>query len=264
MPTELHENKTPDDETIRHYIDKLFAAHLNLATANGRILIIMLVLSIVLLGVSGGVVSAEGKLAVAGFAVKVPLAVFLTSAAVFLGVAAATRPSADYHERLYTREINRLYKSIGFEDRTQYGRRVYPLRTTNVVYPILQSFRPEHFHESQSARDRNDRAGSIFNVLVWFTYAVLPMAAVTGTGFKVAELLRESRLGWVWILFILLALSTCALAWVLERKTLREERELDSSFDATQRARVFAIQLLTTFLVGGAIGLFVAKVLGSP
>jgi hypothetical protein len=260
MPTESHEDKTADAETIRHYIDKLFAAHLNLAIANDRILIIMLVLSIVLLGVSGGIASAEGKLAVAGFGVKVPLAVFLTSAAVFLGVLAATRSSADYHERLYTREINRLYKSIGFKDRTQEGRRVYPLRTTSAVYPILQSFRPEHFDEPQSARHQKDPAEPIFMLLVWFTYAVLPMAAVIATGFKVAELLRESKLGWVWILFILLALSGCALAWVLERQELCEELKRD----ATRRSGVFAIQLLITFLAGGAIGLFVAKVLGSP
>jgi hypothetical protein len=262
---------TPDHETIRHYIDKLFAAHLNLAIANGRILLIMLVLSVVLLGVSGGIASTEGKLAVAGFGVKVPLVVFLTSAAVFLGVLAATRPSAFYHERLYTHEINRLYRDIGFRDRTQTGRRVYPLRTTSVVYPILQSLRPEHFPGSPSERDRNDlaerifeRAEKIFELLVWFTYAVLPMAAVIGTGFKVAELLRESKLGWVWIFFILWALVSCAFAWLLRRQTIREESKLDNSLDAKRISRGFAIGLLMTFLVGGVIGFFVAKVLGSP
>ena len=99
--------------------------------------------------------------------------------------------------------------------------------------------------------------------MLWLTFLVVPWAALIGTGFKVAELLRERELGWVWVPFMLLALASCAVSWVVGMQPELEERWNDPAFKIAQHGGTFAVKHLFAFIGGAVLGFVVAKVLGS-
>jgi len=92
---------------------------------------------------------------------------------------------------------------------------------------------------------------------------VTPTAAQAGAGFKVSELLQSSgRLGWIWILFVLLAVLTAALLLTVpeSHEHFQGEREWSLS---SKRGEFLLTSLLAAIvaLPGIGLGYIVAKVL---
>jgi hypothetical protein len=91
-PNEPDNNRSaPDHSVTLHYIDKLFARSIALSTLGKRSLLVATVLSLILLGLSGGAVSAEEKISFQGVGLKVPFAVFMTGGAVVVSVLVIVR-----------------------------------------------------------------------------------------------------------------------------------------------------------------------------
>jgi hypothetical protein len=293
------EDNTPDVQTTLHYIDKLFASYREVNSAQVRITVVTYTLAFVLLALSGGVAAAEGKFAVSGFGLKVPLAVLLTGGAIFIGIVVAASPTAQRQARLMQREIGRLYKSVGFNDPTLYKRIANPFRTGSILDPILGLSNPASVASLMDDRfDRNpflqedeivtesERSDTprdtppmlrgweivpvwLATVVTYVTAVVFPVAAQSGAGFKVAELLSSSGLGWVWILFILLILVTCVIYWaflLLDTRERTSEMRMGRRIPLIQvaeREKASALILVIGVSVGVTLGFFVVKVLDS-
>lgn len=67
--------QTPDQEITLHYIDELFAARNTLTSSAGRLGLTVVILSLVLLAISGSVALVDRKLDILGLGINVPLRV---------------------------------------------------------------------------------------------------------------------------------------------------------------------------------------------
>jgi hypothetical protein len=248
-------------------IDKLFAARSASLAAAQRLSLSALVLSIVLLSLSGGAAVSEGALTVAGLSLKVPLTVFLTAGAVIVAIfLAASRQTWSRDATLWQPEIRRLYKSIGFADWTLDSKNGAPFATGDVFTMIALSFGGDDYEASGEQGDSpksTDRLGELFATTVSF---IIPTAAQAAVGFKVSELLRPIGLEWIWVLFVLLVWATTFGAFGGRRYLASVNKAVKSKY---AMLRMIVVVILATSIIlvnslpGIAIGYFVAKVLSS-
>jgi hypothetical protein len=209
----------PDYEITLHYIDKLFASrNVSIAVAR-RYTVFSFVLSVVLLAVSGGIASAEENMDLSGLGLKVPLAVFLTAGALTVGVLTVASYGIRQQWRPFRWEIRRLYRSIGFEDRTLYGRIVNPYRTGDLVTTLITVINLETYRdigEDQSHGVKPPRKTIhttlriVRGLLTFLLFLLVPIAAEVAAGFKVADLLQKSAVQPVGFLFTVLVVVTAA------------------------------------------------------
>jgi hypothetical protein len=267
MPEDPNKESTQNTAVTLHYIDKLFAARSASLAAAQRLSLSALVLSIVLLSLSGGAAVSEGALTVAGLSLKVPLTVFLTAGAVIVAIfLAASRQTWSRDATLWQPEIRRLYKSIGFADWTLDSKNGAPFATGDVFTMIALSFGGDDYEASGEQRDSpksTDRLGELFATTVSF---IIPTAAQAAVGFKVSELLRPIGLEWIWVLFVLLVWATTFGAFGGRRYLASVNKAVKSKY---AMLRMIVVVILATSIIlvnslpGIAIGYFVAKVLSS-
>jgi hypothetical protein len=267
MPEDPNKESTQNTAVTLHYIDKLFAARSASLAAAQRLSLSALVLSIVLLSLSGGAAVSEGALTVAGLSLKVPLTVFLTAGAVIVAIfLAASRQTWSRDATLWQPEIRRLYKSIGFADWTLDSKNGAPFATGDVFTMIALSFGGDDYEASGEQRDSpksTDRLGELFATTVSF---IIPTAAQAAVGFKVSELLRPIGLEWIWVLFVLLVWATTFGAFGGRRYLASVNKAVKSQY---AMLRMIVVVILATSIIlvnslpGIAIGYFVAKVLSS-
>ena len=267
MPEDPNKENTQNTAVTLHYIDKLFAARSASLAAAQRLSLSALVLSIVLLSLSGGAAVSEGALTVAGLSLKVPLTVFLTAGAVIVAIfLAASRQTWSRDATLWQPEIRRLYKSIGFADWTLDSKNGAPFATGDVFTMIALSFGGDDYEASGEQRDSpksTDWLGELFATTVSF---IIPTAAQAAVGFKVSQLLRPIGLEWIWVLFILLVWATTFGAFGGRRYLASVNKAVKSEY---AMLRMIVVVILATSIIlvnslpGIAIGYFVAKVLSS-
>jgi hypothetical protein len=285
MPEDPNKESTQNTAVTLHYIDKLFAARSASLAAAQRLSLSALVLSIVLLSLSGGAAVSEGALTVAGLSLKVPLTVFLTAGAVIVAIfLAASRQTWSRDATLWQPEIRRLYKSIGFADWTLDSKNGAPFATGDVFTMIALSFGGDNYEASGEQRDSpkstgwlgelfageqgdspksTDWLGELFATTVSF---IIPTAAQAAVGFKVSELLRPIGLEWIWVLFVLLVWATTFGAFGGRRYLASVNKAVKSKY---AMLRMIVVVILATSIIlvnslpGIAIGYFVAKVLSS-
>ena len=209
MPEDPNKESTQNTAVTLHYIDKLFAARSASLAAAQRLSLSALVLSIVLLSLSGGAAVSEGALTVAGLSLKVPLTVFLTAGAVIVAIfLAASRQTWSRDATLWQPEIRRLYKSIGFADWTLDSKNGAPFATGDVFTMIALSFGGNDYEASGEQRDSPKSTGWLGELFATTVSFIIPTAAQAAVGFKVSELLRPIGLEWIWVLFVLLVWAT--------------------------------------------------------
>jgi hypothetical protein len=263
-PNEPDKNRSaPDPSVTLHYIDKLFARSIALSTLGKRSLLVATVLSLILLGLSGGAVSAEEKISFQGVGLKVPLAVFMTGGAVVVSVLVIVRGVSLNWVTVYRGEIMRLYEDLGFEDRTLYGSVFHAFGTPDVIGTLLSLVATEDYSYDPRRLTQGPRSvgrlgmllsNALVSMLLIFT---LPAAAVVAVGVQVSELLQQRGLEWVWIFFILLAAGSTFLAILPAYK-----RTLNRSLMSRIRilgSVVLAVAWMTTVILGAGIGFFVAN-----
>jgi hypothetical protein len=272
---ETFKQSAPDHGVVLHYIDKLFAANNALSTTSKRSGQVATVLSLILLGLSGGALSAQEKITFQGVGLRVPLAVFLTGGAVAVSVFVVVRVGANVQTTGLRLEITRLYRALGFEDRTLYGYAIHPFGSRDALGILLTLFRAEDYSFDLRTLGRprppSQRMGRLIGaLLVAVLILVLPIAAQAAVGVQASELLRQRGLGWVWIFFILLAAgSTCGVMvsfWRLASTLSVNFRTRWLRLGRSQKIIVFVTVTgfpIIVILLGAGIGLFVAKVLGS-
>jgi hypothetical protein len=125
---ETFKQSAPDHGVVLHYIDKLFAANNALSTTSKRSGQVATVLSLILLGLSGGAISAQEKITYQGVGLRVPLAVFLTGGAIAVTTLIVESAVIQSQRIRYRAEIVRLYRDLGFDDRTLDDRVIHPFR----------------------------------------------------------------------------------------------------------------------------------------
>jgi len=230
------EAKATDKDTTLHYIDKLFGMAEVTKARGFRVTIIQLTTSLPLLALSGGLATTQGTFAFGGVGLKVPVAVFLAGGALLVSSLVYVVQVYNLSVQVAQSEIHRLYKSIGFKDPTlDYGMFFGMLRSRLVTM----------------------LGGGIIGT-------TFPTSAQVAAGFKVSELLRFEGLGWIWLVFVLLAVST---KWVSDSMAVSRlpqiVRAYGQQIDESRIRRPVRIFGLVLALLGVAFGYFVAKVLGS-
>jgi hypothetical protein len=264
----------PDARTqiTLHYIDKLFEARQRLATGSQRFFVIATLLALIVLASSGGAVFTEGALSISGVGLRVPFTVFLTFGAVVVGIATVSGELCDTEALLVDKEIQRLYRSLGFEDRTLYANIASPFRGANPLSVLASIFSREDYQYGERLEEAEEEGlysaikAEFLEIVV---FLILPTAAQVAAGFKVSELGQQACLGWVWMLFALLAVGTSILAFFYTRHEPLVELQPDELTKAKRlllQSLIFGIQLMIGVVItlpGIAIGFFVAKVLGN-
>jgi hypothetical protein len=256
-----------------HYIDKLFESRQRLAAGAQRFFFIATVLALIMLATSGGAAYTEQALSVSGVGLRVPFTVFLTFGAVLVGIVTVSGGLCDAEAQSLDKEIKRLYKSIGFEDRTLYADIASPFRSANSLSVLASIFSSENYRYGERRETGGLYSAIKAEFLELFMYLIIPTAAQVAAGFKVSEIVQQAGLGWVWIFFVLLAVGTSFLAffhvWHEPFFSFFEELQPD---DLTKVQRlllqlfIIGIQVVGGVVIalpGMAIGFFVTNVLGN-
>jgi hypothetical protein len=274
MQSKPNDKKTVDQAVILNYIDKLVSKQHAVADAGSRFSLTAMVLSLLLLAISGGAAKAKGSMSLGGIGLKVSLAVLLTGVAVVIGVLVVAFLASLWQRQALTFEIQRLYMSTGFEDRTLYGEAITPFGGANITQLASTLFEYETFGD-RFGGSRPVVWAALKTILVFAGNTIVPVSAQVGGGFKVAELLQSRGLGWTWIPFVLLALltaTTAGLAFehtaVMGKRLLSEAQQEsgnDSEGGAEKSSNKSAVVIVAAFIfvIAGAIGIFVSKVLGA-
>jgi hypothetical protein len=165
----------------------------------------------------------------------VSAAVFLAGGALLVSTFVFASQAFGVQFQVAYSEIYRLHKSIAFRDPTlDYGM-FFGFRRLSLIRVL-----------------RNGIMGT-----------VLPTSAQVAAGFKVSELLRFEGLGWLWLVFVLVAFSINwaggSMYWNILPLRLRAYGQPDESINRTPIRIVGQV----CFLLGVVLGYFIAKVLGS-
>jgi hypothetical protein len=259
----------PDARTqiTLHYIDKLFEARHRLASGAQRFFSIAIVLALIVLATSGGAAYTESALSVSGVGLLVPFTVFLTFGAVIVGIATVTGELCDSEAQSLDEEIQRLYKSIGFEDRTLYANIASPFRGANSLSVLASIFSRENYQYGERREAEGLYSAIKAEFLEFVIFLIIPTAAQVAAGFKVSEIVQQAGLEWVWMFFVLLAVGTSILAFFHVRHQPLVERQPDETKVGRFLLQSFIIGIqvvvgVAIALPGMAIGFFVTKVLG--
>jgi hypothetical protein len=264
----------PDAQTqiTFHYIDKLFEARQRLASGAQRFHFIATVLALIVLATSGGAAYTEQALSVSRVGLRVPFTVFLTFGAVIVGIVTVSGGLFDAEAQSLDKEIKRLYKSIGFEDRTLYANIASPFRDANSLSVLASIFSREDYQYGEQREAEGLYSAIKAEFLALFMYLIIPTAAQVAAGFKVSEIVQQAGLGWVWMCFVLLAVGTSTLAffhvWHEPFFGIFDAPQFDD-LTKVQRLRlqlfIIGIQVVLGVVIalpGMAIGFFVTNVLG--
>jgi len=242
MSERPRQEKPPDAAIVLNYIDKLYEAFKRLVTRLQRYEVVKAVLSLLLLALSAGAASTTGAMTFGGFGLRVPLAVLLTGVAVFVGIVFVAQAVLRITAEHLTDLIRQQYKNIGYDDK-EASEDVYAPFYSETLITAIQS----------------SGMGNVWAaVSIYISDTILPVAAIIATGLKVAELLYARGLGWVWVLFVLLAIVVgVARASVYIRGGSLVKDWEDRGWPG-ELAEFAVIALL-----GAGLGYFVARVLGS-
>jgi hypothetical protein len=265
----------PDSRTqiTLYYIDRLFEARQRLGSWAQRFYVSATVLAFIVLATSGGAAYREQALSVSGVGLRVPFTVFLTFGAVVVGIATVSGGLCDGDAQSLDKEIQRLYESIGFEDRTLYANIASPFRGANSLSVLTSIFSREDYQYGRQREAEGLYSAIKAEFLDIFLFLILPTAAQVAAGFKVSEIFQQACLGWVWIFFALLAVGTSILAffhvWHAPFFSFFDELQPDELTKVERlrlQSRIIGIQVVVGVLFtlpGIAIGFFVTKVLGN-
>jgi excisionase family DNA binding protein len=278
---DLRLEKSPDVGTTLGYISEFFVSYRALRTMYDRANLINVVLSLVLLALAAGAATTKGAMTFSGVGLEVSLAVLLSGGAIVLGMVVSglliiSRAGVQIEE-----EIIRLYESIGFSDHTLLRSAPSPFTHVSVLSLILggmfASREPRRTGTGDVVREGWRRPpttiddfltfGAITELLVTLSVSA---AAETAAGFKVAALLRPHELGWIWIVFIVLAVvsSGVYIANLLSLNNILEGRS-DPQWRRIvawqRRIELFQVAVFVSIfpLMGVIVGILVANVLGS-
>jgi hypothetical protein len=270
MPSEEPDART---QITLHYIDKLFEARQRLGSWAQRFYFSATVLALIVLATSGGAAYTEQALSVSGVGLRVPFTVFLTFGAVIVGIATVSGGLCDADAQSLDKEIQRLYKSIGFEDRTLHANIASPFRGANSLSVLTSIFSREDYQYGQQREAEGLYSAIKAEFLAIFMFLILPTAAQVAAGFKVSAIFQQACLGWVWIFFALLAVGTSILAffhvWHAPFFSFFDELQPDELTKVERlrlQSRIIGFQVVVGVLFtlpGMAIGFFVTKVLGN-
>jgi hypothetical protein len=265
----------PDAQTqiTLHYIDKMFEARQRLASGAQRFLVFATVLAFIVLATSGGAAYTEQALSVSGVGLRVPFTMFLTFGAIVVGIVTVSGSLCDAEAQSLDMEIQRLYKSIGFEDRTLYANIASPFRGANSLSVLASIFSREDYQYGEQREAEGLYSAIKAEFLLIVIVLIIPTAAQVAAGFKVSEIVQQAGLGWVWMCFVLLAVGTSTLAflhvWHEPFFGVFDGPQLD---DLTKVQRlglqsfIIGIQVVIGAVIalpGMAIGFFVTNVLGN-
>ena len=214
--------EAPDDKlTLKlHQIDKLYETLARMATFSNKVHLTLLGLSSVLLALSLGVITAADRFSITGLNLNISILVLLTAGAVIVGFLTITFGASIVQMNTLSRSINYLYSGVGYYDTTLSiaANRILsnPVEATNVLYVVTAPLRYSTITYMASRHEYQSFAYRVANLLALVTYMLVievptvgfPVAAQIAAGYKVSALLEPQGLGWVWYLFVFLALFT--------------------------------------------------------
>lgn len=198
-----------------HYIDKLYSAWQSINAHENQFTFLKLVLSVLLLALSGGAVSADKHLAFSGIEVKVPFLVLMTTGAVLIGLLSIMRQSLFRLGNIYIVKIRDLYRSLGLDYSTVFSP-AHPFTSGTAVQALNSMFAIE----TPTLADGTRPPGAPFlkspvgRLISTAILVILPAAAQAAAGYKTSEFLDKQGSVWVAGSFIILAILTgLASSW---------------------------------------------------
>ena len=255
-----------------HYIDKLFEARQRLGAGAQRYFSVAIVLALVILTTSAGAAYTDRALSLSNVGLRVPFTVFLTFGAVIVGIATIIAGLCGAEAFLLDKEVQRLYESIGFEDRTLYANIASPFRGADSVSVLADIFSKVNYQYGNRQQSSGLYSAIKAEGLDMFMGLTIPTAAQAAAGFKVSEITHQAGFGWVWVCFVLLAVATSFLAffhvWHEPFFSFFDDPPPGSSTNVYRlllQAIIIVIQVAIGAVIalpGVGIGYFVTKVLG--
>jgi excisionase family DNA binding protein len=206
-------NQPSEKETVNqamlNYIDKLYSAWQAIDARWSRFTFLQLFLSVLVLAISGGVISTEENLTISGIELKVPLVVLMTSGAVLIAFLNIMSGTLARIVQPYKREIVDLYEYLGLDVATLYSA-ASPFTTGRALQGLVHVFARENPTLADGTRPpgvtpvRTPVGGQLAAALL----LILPTAAQVAAGYKTSELLDNPGSGWFLYPFFVLVLIT--------------------------------------------------------
>jgi hypothetical protein len=189
-----------DRQTTLNYLDKVFIAWQRWQLDYRRLTSLILIVSVVLLALSGGVIATDEKLTVSGIGLRVPLVVFMITGALLIPAMFNMMSNVRLLAEYYAREMRILYKTLEV-DESALTTPANPFGIGTVVGRLgwglkvrMRTARAEKYASYPTAKRSLRTRGAILISLA--LYAILPAAAQTGAGYRISELLYQEDPLW--------------------------------------------------------------------
>jgi hypothetical protein len=182
-----------DRQITLNYVDKLYSAWQTVDAGHSRFFFWRIVLSVLVLALSGGAVVSEEQVTISGIGLRVPIVIFIVTGVALILVFTFLSGSLDRLSNIYIEEIRRLYESLGL-DNSAMNSRWDPFVGGDVGTAVAYAFATRTSATSADGPPSTYERGSliIFTALL----VILPSAAQAGAGYKVSELLDADAIGW--------------------------------------------------------------------
>lgn len=264
QPTESEPAEAQRQQRLQvalHQIDKLYSAYLEGAAGIKRASYLLAGLTLLILALSSGAASTREELTFAGIGLRLPFAVFMSSCAVLISFLVLAKTALENAQVARRYLIDDLYESIGVDSAYLEKQHPFLFMTGNLVDAVTnQSAVNRYFSDTETQPTSKFFAWYTFSL-----YILLPTAAQAAAGFKVSELLQSQRLGWTWIIFVCLIVSTY-FAWFRQMSHGHATDPVVPNTDPVDPKIAFVMLLFLSIPWSGVsvgLGYFVARVLGS-
>lgn len=206
------DNDSTETAIVLHHIDKLYSTQTHIWESLNRIVLTQVVLSLILIALSSKVLSLDEGFEVSGLKFKISLTVILSSgASIIAGLCVAFYSQWDQSNR-YSREIKRLYKSLGYKGPA-------------LAKSDVDAFEIPNFYVSIVVTAMEAGTSGLFVAFYSFLTVLTTIGILVAlpVGAQIAAGLRVSSLfGWRWwvislfCLLILLTISYIVFSYVID------------------------------------------------
>lgn len=219
-------DKPTSEEVSLHYIDKIHAVLLETGKRINGAILSLLICSLTLVAVSVDAIVVDRRVAIDGFQIDISPSLLLVGGSWIVGILLLYLLGLVNHEARLRFRIQKLYRSLQYEEPSMYSPTVNPLEAPNVVTVVLNLALPSRIIFDPAwwqSREypRFSRSHRLYRAFISFTellisliIILLPYAAQILAGYKLLVLF-----GWQWwilsshSLLLLITLGYSALWW---------------------------------------------------
>lgn len=184
-------SQTPDQTLTLNYIDKIYGTMGRVWDGSTRILLTETVLSLLMISLSAGIISVDEQVEFGGLKFKIALWGILGGGALLIGILFMSLLTMETHAWYLAKEIRRLYKAIGYEEKLLDKPAVNPFDTPNILVSSMSILaiekRPQRFRFALWFDNVTTAVGVLFLLLI------LPIGAEVAAGLRLS-----SSFGWKW------------------------------------------------------------------